>query len=148
MRLGCAAFAASVSFEAESGAPGTDFTNGADGVVQYISISTDKTNFSNPERSNCATDNTVTFPAAGRRQLYARVRVDPDTLNDDSMFYASSFGTKSPTTDADWITVNGLGGAGCNSGTDVVTGGVLLTRLKANMEFEIRHSSYCLIFEN
>ena len=50
---------------------------------------------------------TVTFPAAGHYDLYARVRVGPDAFNDDSLFYGNGFGTKSPTADGDWIFVNG-----------------------------------------
>jgi endo-1,4-beta-xylanase len=115
--------AASVAFEGESGTIGSDFTNGIDGAVQHISISTDRVNNGNPANANRVATYTVTFPDAGTYQLYARVRVGPDTWNDDSLFYASSFGTKSPTTDSDWILVNGLGSAGFNNSTEAVTGG-------------------------
>jgi uncharacterized repeat protein (TIGR03803 family) len=56
-------------------------------------------------------------------QLYARLRTGPGTFNDDSMFYAASFGSKSPTLNSDWIFVNGLAGVGFSNNTDVVTGG-------------------------
>ena len=36
------------------------------------------------------------FQPPGTYQLYARVRVGPETANDDSMFYASSFGGNPP----------------------------------------------------
>lgn len=115
--------AASVTFEAESGVLGTDFTNGTDGVVQFISISTDTVNSSNPGNTNRVGTYTVAFPAAGKYQLYARVLVGPGGFNDDSIFYGNGFGTKNPTNDSDWILVNGLGGVGFSNSTDVVTGG-------------------------
>jgi hypothetical protein len=40
--------AASVTFEAESGTLGSDFTNGTGGTVQFISISTNTVNTGNP----------------------------------------------------------------------------------------------------
>ena len=69
--------AASVSFEAETGILGADFTNGTDGAVQFISISTDRINNGNPGSSNRVATYTVNFPAAGRYYLYARLRVGP-----------------------------------------------------------------------
>jgi glucuronoarabinoxylan endo-1,4-beta-xylanase len=119
----CLIRAASVTFEAESGVLGSDFTNGISGGVQFISISTDTVNSGNPGNANRVASYTVTFPAAGTYQLYARVLVGPGGFNDDSMFFANSFGVKSPTTDSDWNLVNGLDGAGFNNSTDVVTGG-------------------------
>jgi hypothetical protein len=115
--------AASVTFEAESATLGADFTNGTGGTVQFISISTDRINNGNPGSSNRVATYTVIFPAAGKYNLYARIRVGPDAANDDSMFYASDFGVRSPTTDSDWVTVNGLGAVGFSNSTDVVTGG-------------------------
>jgi glucuronoarabinoxylan endo-1,4-beta-xylanase len=115
--------AASVTVEAESGSLGADFTNGTSGAVQFISISTTNVNSGNPGSAARVATYTVNFPAAGKYYLYARVRVGPDTFNDDSMFYADSFGAKSPTTDSDWVAVNGLGNKGFSNSTDVVTGG-------------------------
>ena len=66
---------------------------------------------------------TVTFPSADTYQLYARVRVGPGTFNDDSLFYAASFGNKSVTLNSDWVLVNGLAAVGFSNSTDVVTGG-------------------------
>ena len=114
--------ASSVTFEAESGALGADWAVSNSASPAYITI-TSNSNGNNPGSSNRVATYTVTFPAAGTYQLYARVRVGTNTFNDDSLFYASSFGTKSPTLNSDWILVNGLGSAGFNNGTDVVTGG-------------------------
>ncbi len=66
---------------------------------------------------------TVTFPSAGLYQLYARIRTGAGAFNDDSLFYANSFGSKSPTLNSDWVLVNGLAGVGFSNSTDVVTGG-------------------------
>jgi endo-1,4-beta-xylanase len=38
------------------------------------------------------------------------------------MFYANGFGTKSPTADGDWITVNNLASGGYTASSDVVSG--------------------------
>ena len=126
--------ASSATFEAESGSLGADFTNGTSGAVQFISISTDNVNSGNPGSAARMATYTVNFPAAGKYYLYARVRVGPDTFNDDSMFYADSFGPKSPTTDSDWITVNGLGNKGFSNSTDVVTGGGTLGERDVEMD--------------
>jgi endo-1,4-beta-xylanase len=54
----------------------------------------------------------VTFTEADTYDLYARLYVGPDGVGpggaDDSMFYGNGFGSKSPTTGGDWITVNGI----------------------------------------
>ena len=61
----------------------------------YITILSDGAG-SNPGSAARVASYTVTFPAAGTYQHYARVRV------------GSGFGSKSPTTGSDWILVNGL----------------------------------------
>ena len=58
--------AAFVSFEAESGRLGADFTNGSSGAVQFISISADKINNGNPGTAS---------------------RVLPTSINASSVFY-------------------------------------------------------------
>src|SRR5215471_353618 len=114
--------AAFVGFEAESGALGADWGLSNSVSPVYITITSDGAG-NNPASAARVATYSITFPAAGTYQLYAHVRVGADPFNDDSMFYASSSGTKSPTTDSDWRLVNGLGGAGFNNSTDVVTGG-------------------------
>jgi hypothetical protein len=116
--------AASVTFEAESGALGSDWAVSNSSSPAYIANTTDGTG-SNPGSAARVATYTVTFPSAGTYQLYARVWVENGTniFANDSLFYASSFGTKSPTLNSDWLLVNGLGGAGFSNGTDVVTGG-------------------------
>src|SRR4029079_13641341 len=85
--LGVHPVSAAVNVEAESGTLGSNFTNGTAGAYQFISISTDTVNAGNPGNSNHMATYTVTFPAAGTYNLYARLRVGPGTFSDDSFFY-------------------------------------------------------------
>jgi BNR repeat-containing family member len=116
------ASAASVTLEAESGALGADWAVSNSASPAYITITSNDTG-NNPASAARVATYSVTFPVAGTYQLYSRVRVGPNTFNDDSLFYANGFGTKSPTTSSDWILVNNLGSAGFDVSTDVVTGG-------------------------
>ncbi|HYG24557.1 MAG TPA: hypothetical protein VEH04_17400 [Verrucomicrobiae bacterium] len=113
----------SVTFEAESGQLGSDLAQETAGEVHYIHPSTDRINPGNPGSPSRVGTYTVTFPAPAVYELYARMRVGPDAPNDDSLFYGNSFGAKSPVSDADWVTVNGLGAAGFTDGSSIVTGG-------------------------
>src|SRR5262245_49175513 len=114
--------AAFVGFEAESGVLGADWALSNSASPAYITITSAGAGNNPGSAARVATYN-ITFPAGGMYQLYARVRVGPDTFNDDSMFYANNFGTNSPTIDGPWRLVNGLGAAGFNNSSDVVTGG-------------------------
>ncbi len=111
-----------VTFEAESGALGSDFALSNSSSPVYITITTDSAG-SNPGSAARVASYTVTFPTAGTYQVYARLRVGPNNFNDDSLFYATGFGVKSPTNNSDWILVNGLASAGFTNSADVVTGG-------------------------
>jgi len=110
-----------VSFEAETGALGADF-NSVGSNPTYITVSTDSTG-NNPGSAARVATYTIVFPSAGTYELYARLRVGSGAYDDDSMFFAASFGTKSPTNDSDWVLVNGLAGVGFTAPGDVVTGG-------------------------
>jgi uncharacterized repeat protein (TIGR03803 family) len=111
------------TFEAESGTLGAQFGTNTLGGVTNITISPTGGGNSPGGAARVATYS-ITFPKAGTYYLYARLYVGPDPFNDDSFFYATSFGTKSHTNDADWITVNGLANAvGFANSSDVVTGG-------------------------
>ena len=111
-----------VTFEAESGTLGSNFTNDTAGAVQFISISTDTVNAGNPGNANRVATYTVVFPEAGAYNLFARVLVGSGGFTDDSMFYGNGFGVKSATTDNDWMLVNGLASGGFTASTDVVAG--------------------------
>lgn len=111
-----------VTFEAESGTLGANFTNGTEGAVSFISISTDTVNTGNPGNANRVATYTITFPAAGTYNLYARLRVGSMTFQDDSLFYGNGFGSKSSTSDSSWIMVNGLASGGFTASGDIVSG--------------------------
>jgi endo-1,4-beta-xylanase len=66
----------------------------------------------------------VEFPAAGEYELYVRVRIGPGTANDDSLFYASSFGERDPLDGDAWTTVNGLTNVGYSQPEQLVAGGL------------------------
>jgi endo-1,4-beta-xylanase len=65
---------------------------------------------------------TVTFPAAGTYDLYARIRVGANGANDDSFYYGTSFGSKSPITGSDWVNCNNVYNIGYTTATTVVDG--------------------------
>ncbi len=119
---GIASAAGIATFEAESGALGSDWAVSNSSSPAYVTILTDSAAY-NPGSAARVAGYTVNFPEAGQYQLYARMRVGPNTYADDSMFYAASFGSKSPTLDSDWVFVNGLAGVGFSNPADVVTGG-------------------------
>lgn len=110
-----------VKFEAESGVLGSDFAM-SNGTPSYITITTDSTG-NNPSNAARVATFTVTFPAAGTYNLYAKIRVGPAGASDDSLFYGNGFGTNDPTVNSDWILVNNLGSVGFTNPTNVVTGG-------------------------
>jgi O-glycosyl hydrolase len=114
--------AASVRLQAEAGVRGAAFAVGNDGATQYI-YPTSSSTAGNPGSVARVVTFTVTFPEAGTYDLYARVRVGPGGANDDSFLYGNGFGTKSPTSDADWILCNNLSNVGFTATNSVVTGG-------------------------
>ena len=113
--------AASVSFEAESGVLGSDWTVNNSASPAFVTIQSNN-NANNPGTANRVATYTVTFPGAGTYALYVRLRVGPNGANDDSLFYGNGFGMKSPTTDNNWMTVNGLAAGGFTAPTDAVMG--------------------------
>jgi hypothetical protein len=115
--------AASITLEAEAGSLGTDWIVNNGGSPAYIAIGNNNygAGASTPGSASRVASYSVTFPAAGTYELYARLRLGPDTFNDDSLFFGNTLGTRSPTTAGDWFLVNSIGGFA--SSTDVVTGG-------------------------
>jgi hypothetical protein len=108
--------AAVIGFQAESGTLGADFDPPQIDPLalggQYITIETTAGGGS-PGSENRIATYTVTFPEAGTYTFYARLLVE-DQLNpqgapdNDSMFYARGFGTKTANSNADWVQCNGL----------------------------------------
>lgn len=109
--------------QAETGTLGADWTSPTQAGVQYVTVTPTATiNAQNPGTAARVITYSVTFPAAGSYDLYARVRVGPATANDDSFYYGNGFGTKQPNADADWITANQLNGVGYTGGNIAVDG--------------------------
>ena len=107
--------------QAESGTAGADWTTGTISGATYITT-TSTAGGTSPGTAARMVTYAVTFPAAGVYDLYARIRVGSGGFNDDSFYYGNGFGTKSPTTDADWTTVNGLSASSYTSAADYVLG--------------------------
>lgn len=110
-----------VVVEAESGVLGTTWAVTNTPSPTNITITT--TSGSNPGSAARVVTYSVTFPAAGTYNLYARIQVGAGAFNSDSLFYGAGFGTQTPSTSANWILVNGLASGGFSNSTDVVSGG-------------------------
>ena len=87
----------------------------------------------NPTSDTRVATFTVTFPAPGTYELYARLRVGAATFNDDSFYYGNGFGVKPVSADASadgsWILANGLAApVGYTLPSDKVVGGGLAAR--------------------
>lgn len=110
---------------------------GTSPVVTYATSLTDVAAFTSPTSPGggvgasapaTATANrvltySVTFPAAGTYDLYARMRVGAGAGNDDSYFYATGFGAKSPVLGTDWLNANGLFNVGYEAGATLPVDG-------------------------
>lgn len=112
-----------VTLEAETGTLGTNFLTSNSGGVTYISSTNNNASTTVPGLPGRVVSYSVTFPAAGTYDLYARIRVGAGGANDDSLFYGNGFGAKSPTTAADWIFCNNVWNIGFTNDADIVTGG-------------------------
>jgi len=110
-----------IVFEAESGTLGSDFAVMEDGDISYITIQTNTVNSGNPGSADRVASYEVTFPAAGTYDLFVRIRVGPNTFDDDSFFYGNGLGEKDPLVDTNWIMINGLAAGGFNGENDIVS---------------------------
>jgi uncharacterized repeat protein (TIGR03803 family) len=110
--------------EAESGSLGSDYQVSSVAGVTAISPKTNNTG-STPGSAARVASYTVQFSKADIYQLYVRIQVGPGTFGDDSFFYASSFGAKSPTTGSNWVAVlSGLVDTGYTGAAEqIVVGG-------------------------
>lgn len=109
-----------VKFEAEAGALGVDWAV-QNGVPTNITITTGGIG-NNPASAARVASYTITFPRTGAYDLYVRLRIGPETFDDDSLFYANGFGVKDATAAPDWILINGLASGGFVNSNSVVTG--------------------------
>ena len=114
--------AALITFEAESGTLGTNFLTGNSSGTIYISCTNNNTSTTVPGILGRVASYSVTFPAAGTYDFYARIRVGAGGANDDSLFYGNGFGAKSVTTSTDWILCNSVWNIGFTNAGDIVTG--------------------------
>ena len=108
--------------EAESGALGADFSVETISGDTAITITTDLINTFNPGSEARVATYLVEFPEAGIYELYARLRVGPNTYDDDSQFIPVDFGIMDPVQDTAWYRVNGLASAGYTASGDIVDG--------------------------
>jgi hypothetical protein len=115
------AHAALVTVQAESGTPGTNFLVSNSSGTIYIS-NTNNNAGTSPGIPGRVASYSIIFPEAGTYDLYARIRVGAGGASDDSFLYANGFGTKSPTSAADWILCNNLWNVGFANASDIVTG--------------------------
>ncbi len=105
--------------EAESGEVGSDYSILQEDSTEYVAIQTNSAAY-NPGSNARVISYEVTFPDTGTYDLFVRLRVGPDSWDDDSFFYGNGFGEKESTNDADWILVNGLAVAGFSEPDDIV----------------------------
>ena len=112
------------TLEAEAGTLGAEYAPATVAGVAGITPSTTGTG-ANPGSAARVASYAVQFPSATIYQLYARVYVGAGSFNDDSFFYGSGFGVKSPTTNSDWVAVlSGLADTGYTAASEqVVVGG-------------------------
>ncbi|MFC2137107.1 endo-1,4-beta-xylanase, partial [Bacteroidota bacterium] len=109
-----------VIVEAESGTLGSDYEVLTDGDVTYITPQTDYAGTSNPGNSDKVASYSFTFADAGTYKLYVRIRVGENSADDDSYYYGNGFGSKTISSDDDWILCNSLVNAGYTIVSDVV----------------------------
>src|SRR5690606_14409950 len=92
------------TIEAESGTLGANYLVTTIGGATAIAPASTNPAFT-PGAADRVATYSVTFSAANTYQLYVRVYVGPAAYDDDSFFYASSFGVKNPTNGGDWVAV-------------------------------------------
>jgi endo-1,4-beta-xylanase len=107
--------------EAESGTLGSEFETVTEDDVTYLAPTTNFVDANFPGE-NRTVSYEVTFPASGWYGLYARLYVGPSTFDDDSFFYADTFGVQDPMDAEDWIVANQLASAGFTEPDEFVTG--------------------------
>jgi endo-1,4-beta-xylanase len=108
-----------VVIQAESGTLGANIATGVDGAVTFVTTTVNRT--TPPSAPHIGTYS-VTFPAAGNWELYARYSVGPDGANDDSWYFGTGFGEKVPETGA-WSLQNEAGTGFTNPAATVLNGG-------------------------
>ncbi len=114
-----------VIVEAESGLLGANLATGVDGAVTFVTTTVNRTTA--PAAPDIGTY-TVTFPAAGNDELYARDSVGlggptTDGPNDDSWYFGQGFGEKVPEQGNQWALQNEWNTGFTNPAATVLNGG-------------------------
>ena len=112
-----------VTVEAESGVLGDSLAVMQEDSISYITALSNYTGLTSPGDTKRIATYQVTFQDSGYYNLFVRLRVGPNTFNDDSYFYANGFGIKNDTASADWVFNNGLAAAGWTADADIVDAG-------------------------
>ncbi|MBM0104697.1 endo-1,4-beta-xylanase [Steroidobacter sp. S1-65] len=107
--------------EAESATVSSGYAVGTADGATYVTIVNDSPGFGPPATADGALTYSVTFPAAGNYDLYARFRVGPGGGSDDSFFIGNGFGDKVGT--SEWVLVNQVDGGGFTAPADTVRNG-------------------------
>jgi endo-1,4-beta-xylanase len=108
--------------EAESGSLGAELLTVVEGDVTAVTLNPSPPNAASPGNPERVLTYQVQFPAPGDYELYVRFRVGPGGGSDDSFFYGSGLGQKDSVNEAEWVTVNGLSGAGYSVPEQIVRG--------------------------
>jgi endo-1,4-beta-xylanase len=111
-----------VIVEAETGTldAATVLTTGVAGDVTYVTTTLNATDTPLAPRISTLT---VTFPAAGNYELYARYLVGPGGANDDSWYFGQGFGEKVPGQANQWALQNETNTGFTNPTATVLNGG-------------------------
>jgi endo-1,4-beta-xylanase len=109
-----------VIIEAETGTLGTSLTTGVQDGATYV---TTTLNGTTPPTADRIATYSVTFPAAGTYELYARYRIGPGGGDDDSFYFGQGFGVKTPADGNQWALQNTTTVGSTNAADTVLAGG-------------------------
>jgi endo-1,4-beta-xylanase len=109
-----------VIVETETGTLGANLTTGTQDGATYVTTTASRT--TPPTAPDIATYS-ITFPAAGDYELYARILVGPGSFNDDSFYFGQGFGEKTPEVGAQWALQNEANTGYTNPAATVLVGG-------------------------
>jgi hypothetical protein len=93
---------------------GSDFNIVTEGNITFITPLTDFASSTSPGTPDKVATYKITFDAPGTYDLYVKLRVGPQAWDDDSFYFASSFGTRPADIDSLWIRVNNIGNGAAN----------------------------------
>jgi endo-1,4-beta-xylanase len=109
-----------VIVEAENGTLGASLATASLNGVDYVTTTVNGTTAPTADR---IASYSVTFPAAGDYELYARYRIGPAGGDDDSFYFGQGFGEKTPAVDNQWALQNTTTVGYTNPADSVLAGG-------------------------